>query len=102
MKILDITLQNFRVFSDAKIEFATDPTRNVTIVLGNNGSGKTTIAQAFRWCLYNKINFNDPCVLSHKAFEQWRLVIQPKSMLLFGCYIKTKFLLFRIHEHFEN
>lgn len=70
MKILDITLQNFRVFSDAKIEFATDPTRNVTIVLGNNGSGKTTIAQAFRWCLYNKINFNDPCVLSHKAFEQ--------------------------------
>lgn len=70
MKILDITLQNFRVFSNAKIEFAIDPTRNVTIVLGNNGSGKTTLAQAFRWCLYNKINFNDQCVLSHKAFEQ--------------------------------
>ena len=70
MKILDITLQNFRIFSNTKIEFSTDPIRNVTIVLGNNGSGKTTLAQAFRWCLYNKINFNDQCVLSHKAFEK--------------------------------
>lgn len=33
------------------IEFSCDPEKNVTVVLGENTAGKTTIAQAFRWAL---------------------------------------------------
>ena len=38
------------------IEFSCDPEKNVTVVLGDNTVGKTTIAQAFRWGLYGAIN----------------------------------------------
>lgn len=37
------------------IEFSCDPICNVTVILGDNTVGKTTIAQAFRWCLYGAI-----------------------------------------------
>lgn len=37
------------------IEFSCDEEKNVTIVLGDNTVGKTTIAQAFRWGLYGQI-----------------------------------------------
>ena len=38
-----------------KIDFSTDPINNATIILGDNTGGKTTLAQAFRWCLYEDI-----------------------------------------------
>lgn len=38
-----------------EIVFSTDKNKNVTVVLGDNTVGKTTIAQAFRWCLYGKL-----------------------------------------------
>ena len=34
------------------LEFSCDEQNNVTIILGDNTFGKTTIAQAFRWGLY--------------------------------------------------
>ena len=37
------------------IEFSCDEKRNVTVVLGDNTVGKTTIAQAFRWVLYGAV-----------------------------------------------
>lgn len=37
------------------IKFSCDPKRNVTVVLGDNTVGKTTIAQAFRFGLYGMI-----------------------------------------------
>lgn len=37
------------------IKFSCDPIKNVTVVLGDNTVGKTTIAQAFRWGLYGAI-----------------------------------------------
>ena len=37
------------------IEFSCDPQKNVTVVLGDNTVGKTTIAQAFRFGLYEAI-----------------------------------------------
>lgn len=55
MYIKAITVENFLPFQDKqRIEFSTDKDRNVTLVMGNNGAGKTSLAQAFEWCLYGK------------------------------------------------
>ena len=55
MLIKKIELENFRQFvGKQEIKFSTDRTKNITFVIGENGSGKTTIAQAFFWCLWGK------------------------------------------------
>lgn len=57
MKIKSIKLHNFmRYKGDNELFFSTDDERNVTVVLGNNTFGKTTLAQAFRWGLYETLN----------------------------------------------
>lgn len=39
-----------------ELVFSTDIDKNVTVVLGDNTFGKTTLAQAFRWALYERLN----------------------------------------------
>ena len=57
MKIKSIKLHNFmRYKGNNEISFSTDEERNVTVVLGDNTFGKTTLAQAFRWALYESLN----------------------------------------------
>ena len=43
MLLQSIELQNFRQFINEKIDFSTDPERNVTLIIGENGTGKTTL-----------------------------------------------------------
>ncbi len=45
-----------RYKGDNELFFSTDDEKNVTIVLGDNTFGKTTLAQAFRWALYETLN----------------------------------------------
>ena len=57
MKIKSIKLHNFmRYKGDNELFFSTDDEKNVTVVLGDNTFGKTTLAQAFRWALYESLN----------------------------------------------
>ena len=54
MKINYITLKNFRQYQgEQTIHFATDNDRNVTIIHGVNGAGKTSLCIALNWCLYD-------------------------------------------------
>lgn len=70
MLIKRITLENFRQFKDVQsVDFSEDNVKNITIILGENGAGKTTFAQAFRWCLYGKTTFTDS-VLLNKEISQ--------------------------------
>lgn len=56
MRFERITMYNFmRYKGENRIDFSCDRERNVTLVLGDNTVGKTTIAQAFRWCLYGAV-----------------------------------------------
>lgn len=56
-----MNLHNFRQFKgDTEIRFSDDPKKNVTVILGDNTSGKTTLMQAFNWCLYNQVNLENP------------------------------------------
>ena len=54
MKLDKISIKNYRQYRDVEIEFDTDPNKNFTIIKGNNGTGKTTLLNAFTWCLYGK------------------------------------------------
>lgn len=58
MLIKSLKMQNFRQFKGTtNIEFSLDPEKNVTIILGDNTFGKTTLLQAFNWCFYGKAMF---------------------------------------------
>ena len=70
MLLKSIQVCNFRQFKGTqRLDFATDGKSNVTVVMGMNGSGKTSFAQAFTWCLYGATDFKDTSVFC-KAAEQ--------------------------------
>lgn len=55
MLIKKIIIENFRQYKGKQeILFSTDKEKNVTLFLGDNGSGKTAISQAFTWCFYGE------------------------------------------------
>ncbi|MBE6500233.1 MAG: hypothetical protein E7Z80_06800 [Methanobrevibacter thaueri] len=54
MKLDKISIKNYRQYRDVEIKFDTDLSKNFTIIKGNNGTGKTTLLNAFTWCLYGK------------------------------------------------
>ena len=71
MLLESIKLVNFRQFKNEYIEFAKGQDgKNVTIIIGENGTGKTTFAQAFFWCMYGETSFSDKVILNkHIAAE---------------------------------
>ena len=55
MRLTSLGLNNFRQFyGQQELFFASDHHRNVTVVHGHNGSGKTALLNAFVWCLYGE------------------------------------------------
>jgi predicted ATP-binding protein involved in virulence len=58
IRINEIVLENFRAFKDFRLQI---PNENMTVIIGNNGAGKTTIldsiAMSMSW-LHNRITKN--------------------------------------------
>lgn len=55
-----IRLVNFRQFrNNDLITFSTDPINNVTLFVADNNVGKTTLLQAFLWCLYGEVKLDN-------------------------------------------
>lgn len=55
MKIKEIELNNFRIYNGKNvIDLTTSDARNIVIVSGENGFGKTTFLMSIVWCLYGK------------------------------------------------
>lgn len=64
MLLKSLKLLNFRQYEGTQsVAFSTDPVKNVTVILGDNTFGKTTLLQAFNWCFYGKANLDDPDML---------------------------------------
>lgn len=73
MLLESLRMRNFRQYKgEQKIRFSTDSYQNVTIILGNNTFGKTTLLQAFSWCLYRHVNLDNPSDLLNYDV-QWRM-----------------------------
>ena len=63
MILKTLKLSNFRQFyGDGDIQFSTGTNRNVTLIHGENGVGKTTILNAILWCLFERLtpDFEQP------------------------------------------
>ncbi|MCR5105855.1 MAG: ATP-binding protein, partial [Eubacterium sp.] len=70
MLIKGLRMVNFRQYKDVKLEFSSDEKKNITLVMGDNGTGKTTLAQAFRWCLYGVTDFEIAEVINRKVRDK--------------------------------
>lgn len=56
MIIRSISLHNFRIYKgDVSLNFTVTDGKNVILIYGENGSGKTTFLHALLWCLYGKM-----------------------------------------------
>jgi DNA sulfur modification protein DndD len=57
MRIKSLKLVNFRAFhgEQHEIEFAHEDDQNLTLILAENEVGKSTILNAFLWCLYGNL-----------------------------------------------
>jgi DNA sulfur modification protein DndD len=56
MKINKIKFQNFRIYKgENEILFAPNPSKNISIVAGKNGFGKTTFLTSLIWVFYGKM-----------------------------------------------
>lgn len=74
MLIKKLILHNFRQYIDTQeICFSTDPERNVTVLIGVNTSGKTTLVRAFEWILYNKNEFDDKNLLNKNVVDSMQV-----------------------------
>lgn len=59
MIIKEITCQNFRQFKNfTRLKFSTDPNK-LNIIYSNNGGGKTTLHQLFKWIFYDTYQFSN-------------------------------------------
>lgn len=57
MVIEYLKMEDFRQFKGhTEIQFSCDSQKNVTVILGDNTFGKTTLLQAFNWCFYGEVN----------------------------------------------
>lgn len=70
MTIRDIELNNFRIYKGKnKIDLSPNGNRNLIIVSGDNGFGKTTFLMSLVWCLYGK-NMGKVDELYRKEIEE--------------------------------
>ncbi|MBI2388615.1 MAG: AAA family ATPase [Deltaproteobacteria bacterium] len=56
MKLQELRIANFRQFhGEQEIVFAQEDQKNITVIHGYNGAGKTALLNAFVWCLYGEV-----------------------------------------------
>ncbi len=54
IRFLNLRLKNFLLFEDLEIEFSKDSNKPVTVIRGENETGKTTLFRAFQWTIFGK------------------------------------------------
>lgn len=73
MKIKKLTINNFRqFFGEHSLTFSLDSKKNITVVHGENGGGKTALLNAFKWGLYQETDFDtgDANLLNRQALSK--------------------------------
>lgn len=72
MRLESITLINFRqYYGKQTIYFSQSDEKNITVIHGENGSGKTALLNAFSWCLYGELNLpQSESIINEHAVQQ--------------------------------
>lgn len=105
MLIKSLYIKNFRQFKgETTVEFACDKEKNVTIILGDNTYGKTTLLQTFNWCLYDFVVFdkdsNPDMLLNLELASQMKYgsrdIVEVKIVLI---HKKTEYTISRTQEY---
>jgi DNA repair exonuclease SbcCD ATPase subunit len=52
LRLKQIRLKNWKCYREQKIQFNLNTDKNIWIVFGQNGYGKTSLLEAILWCLY--------------------------------------------------
>jgi len=65
-----IELKNFRIYyGENTLDLHNDSERNLFIISGNNGYGKTTLITSLIWCLYGKLMQSVDSVYKNEIFR---------------------------------
>ncbi|MEM9265395.1 MAG: AAA family ATPase [Cyanobacteria bacterium P01_F01_bin.13] len=89
MKLLSLKLFNFRPFyGEHQLTFAKTNERNITVIHGNNGSGKTALLNAFTWALYEKFT---AALASPENLVNRRALAEAKKKQPIDCFVEVAF-----------
>ena len=56
MRIEKIKLENFRIYRGVnEIDLRSNSSKNISLIAGKNGYGKTTFLTSLIWCFYGKL-----------------------------------------------
>ena len=81
IRLKQVTIKNFRNFRG---EYEFDFTKNITIFLGDNGNGKSSIFDAIQWCITGKIDR-----FGGNSAESWRNLLINKDSN--DCFVEILF-----------
>lgn len=96
MLLKSLHMKNFRQFKgETNIDFACDKEKNVTIILGDNTFGKTTLLQAFNWCFYNFVVFDKD------SRPEFLLNLELAATMQFGSKESVEVQITLIHNNIE-
>ncbi|WP_404790977.1 AAA family ATPase [Altericista sp. CCNU0014] len=89
MKLLSLKLSNFRpFFGEHRLMFAKSHDRNITVIHGNNGAGKTALLNAFTWALYEKFT---AALSSPEYLVNRRAIAEAKVGKTVDCWVEVGF-----------
>ena len=71
IRFITLELHNFALYPDAHLDFSTEQARPVTLIRGENESGKTTLLRAFLWVLYGEGGLPDVPNVMHPIRPVW-------------------------------
>jgi DNA sulfur modification protein DndD len=71
IRFISLDVHNFAIYPDAHLDFSIDPARPVTLIRGENESGKTTLMRAFLWVLYGEEGLPDVPNVMHPIRPVW-------------------------------
>ena len=56
MRIEKIKLENFRIYRGVnEVDLRSNSSKNISLIAGKNGYGKTTFLTSLIWCFYGKL-----------------------------------------------